>query len=57
MQKKRIGINCKIADYKQERYSEKEAIMHAEQWVAVPGYSEHQLGIAVDLNGFFDEYM
>lgn len=57
MQKKRIGINCKIADYKQEGYSEKEAIMHAEQWVAVPGYSEHQLGIAVDLNGFFDEYM
>lgn len=51
MQKKRIGINCKIADYKQERYSEKEAIMHAEQWVAVPGYSEHQFGIAVDLNG------
>ena len=41
----------KIAKYKQEGYSNEEAVKHAEQWVAVPGYSEHQLGIAVDLNG------
>lgn len=41
----------KIADYKQEGYSNEDAVEQAEQWVAVPGYSEHQLGIAVDLNG------
>lgn len=41
----------KIAEYKKQGYSEKEAVAQAEQWVAVPGYSEHQLGIAVDING------
>lgn len=41
----------KIAKYKQEGYSNEEAVKQAEQWVAVPGYSEHQLGIAVDING------
>ena len=41
----------KIAKYKKEGYSESEAIELAEQWVAVPGYSEHQIGLAVDING------
>lgn len=41
----------KIVEYKKQGYSEKEAAEQAEQWVAVPGYSEHQLGIAVDING------
>ena len=41
----------KIAKYKKEGYSESEAIEQAKQWVAVPGYSEHQLGLAVDING------
>ena len=41
----------KIAEYKQQGYSENEAVEQAEQWVAVPGYSEHQLGITVDING------
>lgn len=41
----------KIAKYKQEGYSNEEAVEQAEQWVAVPGYSEHQLGMAVDING------
>lgn len=43
--------NEKIAKYRQQGYSEKEAVEQAEQWVAVPGYSEHQLGFAVDING------
>lgn len=43
--------NEEIAKYKQQGYSEKEAAAQAEQWVAVPGYSEHQLGFAVDING------
>ena len=41
----------KIAEYEQQRYSAKEAAEQAKQWVAVPGRSEHQLGIAVDING------
>lgn len=40
----------KIADYKAEGYSDTVAITKAEAWVAVPGTSEHQLGIAVDIN-------
>lgn len=41
----------KIAEYKQKGYANDEAVNQAEQWVAVPGYSEHQLGLAVDING------
>ena len=41
----------RVAEYEQQGYSEAEAMEQAGQWVAVPGYSEHQLGIAVDLNG------
>lgn len=41
----------KIAQYKRQGYSEKEAVEQAGQWVAAPGYSEHQLGLAVDING------
>lgn len=40
----------KIADYKAEGYTDAIAITKAEAWVAVPGTSEHQLGIAVDIN-------
>lgn len=41
----------KIAEYRKQGYSKDEAVKQAEQWVAVPGCSEHQLGIAVDING------
>ena len=48
----------KIAKFKKEGYSDSEAIEQAEQWVAVPGYSEHQLGFAVDINGAtYDVYL
>ena len=41
----------RIEEYKKDGYSEKEAITEAEKWVSVPGYSEHQIGLAVDING------
>ena len=41
----------KIREFKKGGYSEGEAAELAEQWVALPGYSEHQLGFAVDING------
>ena len=41
----------KIASYIAEGYSQEEAVAQAEQWVAQPGTSEHQLGLAVDING------
>ena len=41
----------KIAKYQSEGHSKSEAEELAKQWVAVPGYSEHQVGLAVDING------
>lgn len=40
----------KIEAYENEEKSKSEAKKLAEQWVAIPGTSEHQLGIAVDIN-------
>lgn len=42
-------FNRKVAAYKKQGYSEKEAKKKAGYWVAVPGTSEHQLGLAVDI--------
>lgn len=48
----------KIAKFKKQGYSDSEAVKQAKQWVAVPGYSEHQLGFAVDINGAtYDVYL
>lgn len=48
----------KIQKYRQQGYSEEESAEQAAQWVAVPGYSEHQLGFAVDINGeIYDIYL
>ena len=41
----------KVAKYLNEGHSKSEAEELAKQWVAVPGYSEHQVGLAVDING------
>lgn len=41
----------KIAEYLDQGYTREEAENLAKGWVAVPGYSEHQLGLAVDING------
>ena len=43
-------MNEKIETYETEGKSKSEAKKLAEQWVAIPGTSEHQLGIAVDIN-------
>lgn len=49
-EKQQSLMSEKIADYKAEGYSDTAAVSKAETWVAVPGTSEHQLGIAVDIN-------
>ena len=41
----------KVAGYRKEGNSQSEAEELAKQWVSVPGYSEHQIGLAVDING------
>ena len=41
----------KVSQYKNEGYSEGEARELASQWVARPGNSAHQLGLAVHLEG------
>ena len=43
-------LDEKIEAYKNEGYAEEEAEEQAKQWVALPGTSEHQLGLAVDIN-------
>ncbi len=43
-------MNDKISCFIDEGYSKNEAIKLAEDWVAVPGTSEHELGIALDIN-------
>lgn len=43
-------LDQKIQAYKDEGYSSGKAEKKAKEWVAVPGTSEHQLGLAVDIN-------
>ena len=43
-------LDDKIYAYVREGYSRKRAEKLAKAWVAIPGTSEHQLGIAVDIN-------
>lgn len=40
----------KISDYQAEGYSPTEAKTLAEKWAAIPGTSEHQIGLAVDIS-------
>lgn len=48
----------KTDTYRQQGYADAEAEALAKQWVAMPGYSEHQLGLAVDINGAtYDLYL
>lgn len=40
----------KIEEFELEGHSSREAKRLVEKWVAVPGTSEHQIGIAIDIN-------
>jgi D-alanyl-D-alanine carboxypeptidase len=40
----------KIQGYVDEGYTVEDAVQEAELWVAVPGTSEHETGLAVDIN-------
>ena len=44
-------MDDKIKDFCKEGYTQEQAAELTGQWVALPGYSEHQLGLAVDING------
>ena len=43
-------LDNKIQTYINQGYSQSRAERTAKEWVALPGTSEHQLGIAVDIN-------
>lgn len=43
-------MDDKIAEYQGQGYTAEEARELAEKWVALPGTSEHQLGMAVDIS-------
>lgn len=48
----------KVRAYRGEGYDKEEARELAGQWVSLPGTSEHQLGLAVDINGdTYDLYL
>ena len=49
-EEQQVLLKEKIKEYKAAGYSAGEAARLAETWVAAPGKSEHQLGIAVDIN-------
>ncbi len=50
-QEKQQGLlDEKIEAYQAEGHSKSDARRLAEEWVAIPGTSEHQLGLAVDIN-------
>lgn len=56
--KQRSLYEDKIREYQREGHSQEEAQALAERWVARPGTSEHQLGLAVDINGaVYDVYL
>ncbi len=58
MEKQQRLYDARIEEYMEQGYSEAEAVTQAEKWVAVPGYSENQLGFAVDINGeTYDLYL
>ena len=43
-------LDRRIAEFREAGYSEQKAARLAREWVAEPGTSEHQLGLAVDIN-------
>lgn len=43
-------MNNRIQQYRDEGYSKEDARIKAEEWVALPGTSEHETGLAVDIN-------
>ena len=48
-------LNERVTLYREAGYSEEEALAAALQWVAPPGTSEHELGLAVDINDEEDD--
>ena len=48
-QKQTNLYNNEVRDYKNQGYSEEDAAVMAAKWVAIPGTSEHQTGLAVDI--------
>lgn len=49
-EKQQSLLDEKIQEYLSEGYTDEEAKSKAEAWVAVPGTSEHQLGLGIDIN-------
>jgi len=49
-EKQQSLMDEKIAEYRAEGLTRGEAERKAKKWVAVPGTSEHQLGLGVDIN-------
>ena len=44
-------MDQKISEYESSGYQHEEAVRLAQEWVAIPGTSEHQLGLGLDISG------
>lgn len=51
MEKQQALMDDKILEYVNSGYTQEQAKELAEEWVAVPGTSEHQLGLSLDISG------
>lgn len=49
-EKQQSIMDERIQEHLDQGYSQEEAVAETESWVAIPGTSEHQLGLAVDIN-------
>lgn len=49
-EKQQSIYNDKVKEYKAKFMTDKKAKEETERWVALPGTSEHELGLAVDIN-------
>lgn len=50
------NYNASISDYMYQGYSEEEATRLTEEYYAIPGTSEHEAGLAVDINSVEDSF-
>lgn len=57
MEKQSSLFNRQINEYKTIGYEKDEAEKEAAKWVAIPGTSEHQLGLAVDIVASSDQVL
>ena len=55
-EKQTINFNNKVQEYKNQGYSAKDAYNATAAIIAIPGYSEHSAGLAIDINSLYTSF-